>query len=412
VISLTDEFEKNDEQKEMEDFFAKFDKISNDFDKSFNMPNKNQDSAKITLEEEFDSKLSEDSKTTNVNPVEYGVNKTRLERLSESKRQNQIFSAVNEKMNSVKKRFNNNAKLLQSENVEKMDSNTSDQVDNPMNKKTNNKKKKYTLNKKQLLKVLIVLFLAFGLILGGFVVSIIATTEPIEPGNIYSRLAENSILYDDEGNVIDSILTSNKEMRTNVSYSDLPQNLVDAFVAIEDKTFWEHNGFNVVRILGAIKESIFEGQRISGTSTITQQLARNVYLAESKSKRDMARKIKEAYYAILLEKHLSKEQIIEAYLNTIYLGHGANGVQAASQAYFSKDVKDLTLLESAALASLPQAPDAFALLKRYESSQVAEDDPNIVRRGEVYTLVYNDAFTNRKNLVLSFMLEQKKITQE
>lgn len=324
MISLTDEFEKNDEQKEMEDFFAKFDKISNDFDKSFNMPNKNQDSAKITLEEEFDSKLSEDSKTTNVNPVEYGVNKTRLERLSESKRQNQIFSAVNEKMNSVKKRFNNNAKLLQSENVEKMDSNTSDQVDNPMNKKTNNKKKKYTLNKKQLLKVLIVLFLAFGLILGGFVVSIIATTEPIEPGNIYSRLAENSILYDDEGNVIDSILTSNKEMRTNVSYSDLPQNLVDAFVAIEDKTFWEHNGFNVVRILGAIKESIFEGQRISGTSTITQQLARNVYLAESKSKRDMARKIKEAYYAILLEKHLSKEQIIEAYLNTIYLGHGAN----------------------------------------------------------------------------------------
>ena len=248
--------------------------------------------------------------------------------------------------------------------------------------------------------------------MGGFVVSIIATTEPIEPGNIYSRLAENSILYDDEGNVIDSILTSNKEMRTNVSYSDLPQNLVDAFVAIEDKTFWEHNGFNVVRILGAIKESIFEGQRISGTSTITQQLARNVYLAESKSKRDMARKIKEAYYAILLEKHLSKEQIIEAYLNTIYLGHGANGVQAASQAYFSKDVKDLTLLEAAALASLPQAPDAFALLKRYESSQVAEDDPNIVRRGEVYTLVYNDAFTNRKNLVLSFMLEQKKITQE
>ena len=99
---MTDEFEKNDEQKEMEDFFAKFDKISNDFDKSFNMPNKNQDSAKITLEEEFDSKLSEDSKTTNVNPVEYGVNKTRLERLSESKRQNQIFSAVNEKMNSVK----------------------------------------------------------------------------------------------------------------------------------------------------------------------------------------------------------------------------------------------------------------------------------------------------------------------
>lgn len=413
MITLTDEFDKTDEQKETEDYIKKFDKISDEFDKSFNITDKDKDKpSEKKSEDEIDPELSEASKKTTVNPLEDSVNKTRLERLAESRPQNHLITSLNEKVNYVKKQFKKNDDFFQSAFVEKTNGSAPDQVESAMNNKINDKKKKYTINKKQILKALMVLFLAFGLIMGGIVISIIAKTEPIDPGNIYSRLAENSILYDDEGNIIDSILTSNKEMRTNVSYSDLPQNLVDGFVAIEDKTFWEHNGFNIIRILGAIKEGIFEGNKISGTSTITQQLARNVYLAENKSDRTLNRKIMEAYYAMLLERHLSKEQIIEAYLNTISLGYGTNGVQAASESYFSKDVKELTLLESAALASLPQAPDTFAMLKRYESGQVAEDDPNIVRKGEIYTLVYNDALTNRKNLVLSSMLEQGKISQE
>ncbi len=394
---MTDEFDKTDKQKEIDNFFNK---ISNDFDK-----NRHKEEHPKNVSEEFDLKNPNDTgKSTEYSP-ESKINKTRLERLSESKPQNH-FAALNGKFGSSKK---DDISQITSDNIT-LD-NAKKHSEDPMKKRK--RKKKYIVNKKQLFKFILFSFLTIFLVLGGIVISIIVQTPPIEPDNIYDRLAENSTLYDDAGNVVDSILTTNKELRTNISYSDLPQDLVDAFVAIEDKTFWEHNGFNVIRIMGAIKEGVLSGdiRNISGTSTITQQLARNVYLAETKSKHDMRRKIKEAYYTVLIERHLSKEQIIEAYLNTIYLGHGTNGIQAASQAYFSKDCQDLTLPECAALASLPQAPDRLALVKRYESEQVSEDTPNIIRRGGTYTLVYNDAFTTRKNLVLSFMLEQEKITQ-
>lgn len=364
---MTDEFDKSDKsdkKKEIDEFLDKFDRISNVFDKSLNrMEQHSSESRKDLNQKDADKRevtpeqLSESS--------EPKPKQTRLERLSESK---------------------------------------------PMKKHKTTKKHK--INKKRLFAFIALLFLGVCLVVGGMVVSIIASTEPIEPSNIYERLSENSVLYDDEGNIIDSVLTSNKEMRTNISYSDLPQDLIDAFVAIEDKTFWDHHGFNVIRILGAIKEGVMEGENISGTSTITQQLARNVYLADSKSKRDMTRKIKEAYYAVLLEQHLTKKQILEAYMNTIYLGFGTNGVQAAAQAYFSKDVQDLTLLECATLASIPKDPGRLAPVRRYETTQVTPDDPNIIRPGDTYTLVYNDSFTDRKNLVLSFMLEQGLITQE
>nr|HML38872.1 transglycosylase domain-containing protein [Bacillota bacterium] len=282
---------------------------------------------------------------------------------------------------------------------------------NQTQKQKQKKKKKYTVNKKRFFKALSLICIAVILVLGGVVASIIVKAPKIDPNNIYDLLSENSVLYDDEGNIIDSMLTSNKEKRTNVSYTDLPQNLIDAFVSIEDKTFWNHHGFNVIRILGAIKEGVMTGDRISGTSTISQQLARNLYLAETKSKYDMTRKIKEAYYTVLLERHLTKKQIMEAYMNTIYLGYGTNGVEAAAQAYFSKDVQDLTLPECATLASLPKDPNRLAPVKRYDTEQVAADDPNILNKGDVYTLVYNDAVIDRKNLVLSFMKDQGMISK-
>ncbi|MBR0599513.1 transglycosylase domain-containing protein [Clostridiales bacterium BAD-6] len=400
---MTDEFNKGNKQREIDDFFDKFDKISNEFDRSINRTDKTEDTK---------SKLNQDTGRTvisNLNDIDehspalpdQPERKTRLERLSESKPQN-LFTKISDKISSQKSseptenKGNTNVKS------------TLDSVEGPMKKK---KKKKYSLNKKQFFKFILFTCLIFIIILGAVVTSIIVTTPPIKPENIYSLLAENSVLYDDEGNIVDSILTS-EGLRTNVSYSDLPDDLVNAFVSIEDKTFWDHNGFNFVRILGAIKESVFEGGSISGTSTITQQLARNLYLAETKADYSLTRKIKEAYYAVLLERHLSKEQIIEAYLNTIFLGYNSNGVQAASQAYFSKDVSELTLEECAALASLPQAPDRLALIKRYESDQVEADNPNILRRGDIYTLVYNDAVKDRKNLVLSFMYDQGKISKE
>jgi len=394
---LTDEFDKNDKQKEIDNFFDKFDKISNEFDKSLNSDrsmnsvNDPNNEGNISQAEKpgSDSERSYNSDSA----LRTKTYKTRMERLTESKPQN-FISAYSDKLHAYKKSPEDSA----------------DNGENPMREKKKRKNYKYTINKKQFAKFLLCAFGALAVILAGTVISIIVTTPAIDPDNIYSMLAENSILYDDEGNIVDSLMTSDG-LRTNVSYKDLPQNLINAFVAVEDKTFWTHHGFNVIRIFGAIKDSIVEGSNISGTSTITQQLARNLYLAETKSDYSLTRKIKEAYYTVLLERKLSKQQIIEAYLNTIYLGYGTNGVQAASQAYFSKDVKDLTLAECATLASLPKAPDRLAPLKRYDSSQVDTENPNILRKGGTYTILYNNAFVDRKNLVLSFMLEQGKITK-
>jgi penicillin-binding protein 1A len=163
--------------------------------------------------------------------------------------------------------------------------------------------------------------------------------------------------------------------------------------------------------VGAVRDSVFRNTRISGTSTITQQLARNIWLEEKKSEYSITRKIREAVYAMQLENKLTKEQIIEAYLNTIPLGNRSYGVQAAAQAYFSKDVGDLGLVECAALASLPQAPTRYALVQTIERDKVSEDNPKLIAVGTQYAYVYNDAVESRKNMVLDFMLEQGYINQ-
>ncbi len=145
--------------------------------------------------------------------------------------------------------------------------------------------------------------------------------------------------------------------------------------------------------------------RISGTSTITQQLARNVYLADVKSQRTLRRKVSEMLYAWKIERTLSKDEILEAYLNTIYLGYGNYGISAAARTYFDKDVRDLTLAESAALAALPQAPDSLALLKddREEGKTVYLED---------YDVYANDASKERRNLVIDLMQEQGYISAD
>lgn len=275
-----------------------------------------------------------------------------------------------------------------------------------MKKKKNGKPKKRRI----VLRVFLALFLLCTLA-GCIILGIVISTAPeINAKSIQESLGENSILYDQDGNVVDSVMTQ-QGLRTNITYDQMPQDLVDAFVAVEDKTFWEHHGFNVVRIMGAIVDSVRSGGKIKGTSTITQQLARNIYLTDQKSRYSMIRKVKEAYYAVVIERELTKKQILEAYANTIYLGFHANGVQAASQEYFSKDVSELNLQECAAIASLPQSPNNFALIKQYNNEDIQENNPNIILRTADFTLVYNDAVESRKNLVLKNMYEQKKITK-
>lgn len=240
-----------------------------------------------------------------------------------------------------------------------------------------------------------------------YVAFVIITTPEIDPDNLYSQLDQTSVLYDDSGEVLEYVNSSSA--RTNVTYDQLPEDLINAFVAIEDKTFFEHHGFNFVRIAGAIAESLFSDQEVSGTSTITQQLARNLYLTKERS---MTRKIREAYYTIILEKNLTKEQIMEAYLNTIDFGYNSSGVQAAAQAYFGCDVGDLTAAQCATLAAIPRSPARYSPLKTYYNEEVTADSDDILLVGDTYTIVYNDAYVDRQHLVLQNMYDQGMLTEQ
>jgi penicillin-binding protein 1A len=244
-----------------------------------------------------------------------------------------------------------------------------------------------------------------------YVYSAIKDIPEVDTTAIASLLSNSSVIYDDKDQPIKNIYIGD-EQRELVTYEQIPQQLQDAIVAVEDKTFWEHHGFNFIRILGAIKESVFGGGKVSGTSTITQQLARNIWLVDSKSDYDMNRKIQEAYYSVQLEKKLYKEDILTHYLNTIPLGNHSYGIKAAAKNYFGKDLKDLDLVECAALASLPKSPGQYSMILSKQKGSVAEDDPNLLKKGRLYDYVYNGNVEDRIKLVLKFMLEQEKITQE
>ena len=252
-------------------------------------------------------------------------------------------------------------------------------------------------------KVLLALFAA--LILGAFCYAlvIISNTEEITPESIYSNMEMSSFLYDTDGREIDRIYYT--EDRETVSISQIPKVTRDAFIAIEDKTFYEHHGFNFRRMIGAVFNKLTgRSGEISGTSTITQQLARNVYLSDVKSQRSINRKFKEMVYAWEIERALTKDEILEAYLNTIYLGYGNYGIKAAAKTYFDKDVNKLDLAQSAALAALPQAPDSYALLRDDKG-----EDTVYLKKYDVYA---NDLSRERRDLVLDLMVEQGYVTKK
>lgn len=280
----------------------------------------------------------------------------------------------------------------------------------PKRGKNNSPGKKHRLNKKRFLLFILGIILACIVGVAVYVGVIIAQAPSIDTDDIYSILTESTVIYDSNGDEIDTVYT--EANRDNVTIDQMPEDLQNAFIALEDKTFRTHHGFNFIRMLGAIKDAVFSDSSISGTSTITQQLARNLYLPEEKSERTIKRKIVEAYYTVIMEKNLSKDQILEAYINTVPFGFNANGAQAASQAYFSKDVSELTLAQCAALAALPQQPTTYALVQFVDSASVAEDDPNVLKVTSEGTYVANDASKSRRETCLSLMLDQGYITKE
>ncbi|MFW6254466.1 MAG: penicillin-binding protein 1A [Chitinivibrionales bacterium] len=204
-----------------------------------------------------------------------------------------------------------------------------------------------------ILIILAVTMVSFVAVLGGRFVQ-----------HMYATLPSTGQLHNIQPPLVTRVLDSNDsllhefsiERRFWVSLDSIPQHLHDAVIAIEDRRFYKHWGIDVRRIFGAIIVDIIRGHYAQGASTLTQQLARNVYLSHRQS---LIRKAREALTAIQLERYYTKKEIMELYLNQVYLGAGVYGVQAASQLYFSKPVTQLNVNECAVLAGMIQLPEYY-----------------------------------------------------
>lgn len=275
---------------------------------------------------------------------------------------------------------------------------------------TSRKPRKPETRGKAIIKTIVALGLICVFGVGIYVGLTFIKAPAIKTDNIYSQISQRSVMYDSDGNEIENLYFTEGN-RTIIPYKDIPENMVNAVVAIEDQKFWKHNGFNFIRMVGAVRDKLLRGGRISGTSTVTQQLARNVYLAEIKSEYDLSRKITEMYCTIVLEKNLSKEQIMEAYLNTIYLGFNSYGVEAAAESYFDTEAKNLNLEQCAALAALPSSPDIYALV--YSDYYHTNTSLPKIKKSDSVTYLYNGDLTKgRRELVLSNMKANGMITED
>jgi penicillin-binding protein 1A len=187
-------------------------------------------------------------------------------------------------------------------------------------------------------------------------------------------------LYDIHGRIFGSFAL---ERRVVVPYSDFPPVLREAIISIEDKSFESNWGVNLFRAVGAAYRDLHSDGRVQGASTLTMQLARNLFLSSEKT---YGRKLQEIFLSMQIERRFTKDQIFALYANQIYLGHGTYGFEAGSEFYFNKHVKDLTLPEAALLAALPKGPEYYSPLRN------------------------PDRALRRRNLVLSEMRHDRKIT--
>lgn len=195
-------------------------------------------------------------------------------------------------------------------------------------------------------------------------------------------------IYDDENRIIGQFYI---EKRVFVPISQMPKNLVQAILAVEDARFYNHQGFDSIRIVRAFIKNVESGRIRQGASTITQQLTRSLFLS---SERTMERKIKELLLARKMEEMLTKDEILEIYLNHIYFGHGAYGVQIASKTYFGKNVADINLEEAAFLAGLPKAPNDYSPYRHPDKAKYRQRIvlKRMVDEGYINQNEYRDAY--------------------
>ena len=223
-------------------------------------------------------------------------------------------------------------------------------------KGTNNtSKRKVSKKKKMILNILIICVIAFASLMAVFFAYIIVKAPKFDPNNL--KFTQMSELYDTEGNIITKM---GNENRTEISYDDLPEVLIDAIIATEDSKFFQHNGFDLARFM---KASMYQlvGKNGGGASTLTMQIAKNNYTStKSKGFEGITRKFTDIYLSIFkIERKYTKKEILEFYVNDSYLGNGAYGVEQASLNYFGKSVSELNLAEASFIAGLFQSPTYY-----------------------------------------------------
>lgn len=299
-----------------------------------------------------------------------------------------------------------------------------------------------------LIKIFLILFLIVMISLatftGGYVLSVLKAAPKIDPSNYRSLINETSEVYSDDGQLVETLVSS--EFSEYVTLDKIPEHLQKAVIAVEDERFYEHNGVDFKRVVGALIHDLKTRSFDQGASTLTMQLAKNLYTSSSK---DVNRKLTDIFYAFNIESHLSKDQILEAYLNSAGFSKGTVGVQAASKTFFNKDVSELTLAESSLLAGVTNRPTKYSpynnatltLEDNMETVQfvlhpTAKDKENTKEtiqigqalfdlgridkfdlnqiKNSVYTPIkaeFNPVSKERQELILDLMLKQGYITQ-
>jgi penicillin-binding protein 2A len=234
------------------------------------------------------------------------------------------------------------------------------------------------LPKRWWLRVITLLMVAFGLLSLIFIIWF----SNLDISKLSEPLPMPVLIYDKDGKLASELFTTKIEA---VTIDHIPPQLRNAVVATEDRRFYAHSGVDLISIARALWKDIRSQGYAEGGSTITQQLAKNMFLPMDKT---LGRKLKEAAYALKIELNYSKDQILELYLNHIYYGQGQWGIGRAAQTYFAKNTENLTLAESAVLAGIPKAPTTYNPIRNKENA------------------------LDRRNTVLALMYEQKLITKD
>ena len=246
-----------------------------------------------------------------------------------------------------------------------------------MKRSTKKKEKKH-----RVLKILLVSVILLAFMTAGILTVLVVSASQVDISRLENPLPTPLLFFDMNGDLI--------SQRSSVSFqviplSDIPDHVIDAVIAVEDQRFYEHSGMDLRGIIRSAFRNIEAGTVVQGGSTLTQQVARTMFLSMEQT---YTRKFTEIVTAMRIERRYSKDEILELYLNQIYFGESAWGIQVASQTYFGKGIEDVTLSEAALLAALPRAPTHYSPYGNMERA------------------------LERRNLVLSLLLEQERIDEE